>query len=115
LDKMNLKNIVTLGIVIPVTSTAVAAVFKNKGEFIMGRIFNQRQRIIFYLAKMPRFNHFFTDNGILQYNARIKQLRDAGIDIPKPKKIRDGVYQYKLNTPLHHIDMKTCTLRKDLS
>ena len=71
----------------------------------------QKQKIIIALLQQPRANYFFiTELRILQYNARIKELRDAGFDIPPPRQVSEGTFEYTLKTPETCIDLKNCRI-----
>ncbi len=72
----------------------------------------EKQRMLQALMdsdKLPNY-YFPTNLRILQYNRCIKQLREAGFEIPTPEKDKDqeGVFWYSLKTPFNEIDFGNC-------
>ena len=72
---------------------------------------NQRQKVLYRLAISPAKNFEFpVKHRILNYTARIDELRNrCGFDISTTR-IGDGVYEYTLNTPIDNIDFQKCRL-----
>ena len=70
---------------------------------------NQRTKVLTRLAIAPAKNYEFPKkHNVLNYTARIEELRnDCGFDI-STSRISPGVYEYTLHTPIEHIDFEQC-------
>ena len=70
---------------------------------------NQRKKVLLRLAIAPAKNYEFPiKHKVLNYTARLEELRNkCGFDI-STERIANGVYEYTLNTPIDKIDFDKC-------